>query len=223
LSYILAYSNDFSNPDISDITPVTSFGCPDLSIEAPSTIKKNPLSFCFNLFTALSVISTNFGFLSGASICNRISLSANNPNTCLLLEFCSSFLFVTTSYPSFFNLFFKLPLSLPKYSAPPPSSTSTLCLTLILLLYNCLAISSFLARSSPCDAYAAGVASVISAVDTRPVDLPFSLACSNTVLTLFLLASTPIAPLYVFCPELNAVAPAAESVTFSFGSLGFVR
>src|SRR5699024_4294641 len=96
---------DFSNPDISDITPVTSFGWPDLSIEAPSTIKKNPLSFCFNLFTALSVISTNFGFLSVAFFCIAISLSAMNVFTIFFFIFYDSFFYlVRLSFTSYHYL-----------------------------------------------------------------------------------------------------------------------
>ncbi len=74
-----------------------------------------------------------------------------------------------------------------------------------------------------CAAYAAGVASVNSAVETRPVDLPFSFARSSTVFTFCLLLSTPMAPLYVLWPELKAVPPAAESVIFCFGSFEYVR
>ena len=62
-----------------------------------------------------------------------------------------------------------------------------------------------------------------SAVVTKPVDLPCSLAYSNTDFKGFLSLSTEIEPLYVLWPVAKAVPPAAESVTFSLGSLGLVR
>ena len=73
--------------------------------------------------------------------------------------------------------------------------------------------------------YAAGVAPVNSAVETRPVDPPFSFARSSTVLYLLclLLFPTPMAPLYVWWPELKAVPLAAESVIFCFEYFEYVR
>lgn len=49
---------------------------------------------------------------------------------------------------------------------------------------------------------------------TIPVEKPCRFAASSIVPHgVLLFGSTPIAPLYVFNPQLNAVAPAAESVT----------
>ncbi|MNW68833.1 hypothetical protein D3C74_476990 [compost metagenome] len=55
---------------------------------------------------------------------------------------------------------------------------------------------------------------MISDVATKPVDFPFSFACSNTVLTSVLSLSTAMAALYVLTPADIAVAAEAESVIF---------
>ncbi len=68
-------------------------------------------------------------------------------------------------------------------------------------------------RSSAWLNCAAGVASVISAVETLPVAKPAALACSISVAVFFSYESTPMAALYVLTPEDQAVAELAESVT----------
>ena len=93
----MASSNAFSKPSISDITPVISLECADLSIEAPSTIKKKPFLLRSSLLSALCCISANDGSSLEASIASGIFLSANKPRTLSLSDFDNSLLFVARS------------------------------------------------------------------------------------------------------------------------------
>src|SRR6185295_11277192 len=77
-------------------------------------------------------------------------------------------------------------------------------------------------RSFTCEPRTAGVASVISAVETSPVLKPAFCASSRIVVsgeTSVLPATVEMRPLLVLCPVDQAVPVAAESGTYS-GKLG---
>ncbi|OFX15540.1 MAG: hypothetical protein A2Z18_07230 [Armatimonadetes bacterium RBG_16_58_9] len=77
----------------------------------------------------------------------------------------------------------------------------------------CPAISKCWLRLGTCATNAAGVASVMCLVLTKPVDFPVSRASSSIVRSLIPSGVTETIPFLVLTPVARAVAAAAESVT----------